>query len=146
MKASFSFSLYILLFVLFASSFQIFAAGNQEHKNYLSDVEREAGSALTEEEKDIVDIVFVFYNAYYGYSVRNITPQQAAENMTSEEYTNTVRQAAKISKNSAAKGLQTTGKSGEKLLKALIITTENAAKAAGTWIDQKSKEYDERKK
>ena len=137
---------FILSLLLIAFFQPIFASGGQDRGNYLKDVEIEAGDSLTEEEKEIVDMVFIFYNAYYGYSVRDITPQKAAKNLSADEYANTVRQAAKIAKNSAAKGLQSTGKAGEKLLKALIVATEEAAKAAGTWIDKKSKEYDTRKK
>lgn len=137
----------LAFFVLCAPvSMTAFAWGGQEGKAYLIDVEREAGKPLTDDEKKIVDSVFIFYNAKYGYSVKDITPQIAAKNMNAEEYKNTVTQAAKVSKNKAAKGLLATGKVGEKLLKAIIITTEEAAKATGTWIDKKSTEYDKRKK
>jgi hypothetical protein len=37
------------------------------------------------------------------------------------------------------------GKAGEKLIKAIIQTAEDAAKAAGTYIEKKSDEYDKKK-
>ncbi len=126
--------------ILFLASAPIvFASGGQDGRSYLGDVEKEAGSPLTEEEKDIAASVFVFYNAYYGYEVRDITPEKAAKHMSATEYANTVKQAAKVSKNKAAKGLISMGKGGEKLMKALIVTTEEAAKATGSWIEKKSK-------
>lgn len=132
--------------VLLLAFLPVFSSGDQDGRDYLIDVEREAGAPLTEEEIKIADIVFLFYNSYYGYPVKDITPQIAAKNMTADEYENTVRQAAKVSKNGAAKGLQSTGKAGEKLLKAIIVATEDAAKATGSWIDKKAEEYDNRKK
>lgn len=137
---------FYLLLVILSLILPVFASGKQENRNYLFDVEIEAGSKLTNEEKEIADVVFLFYNVYYGYENKNVTPDKAARNMNQEEYTNTVRQAAKVSKNSAAKGLRSTGKAGEKLLKALIIATEDAARKTGSWIDKKAKEYDDRNK
>lgn len=136
----------ILLTAISAISAPLYAEGGQEKRNYYSDVEREKGKSLTQDEKKIVDSVFIFYNSYYGYSVRDITAQQAANNMNQEQYTNTIRQSVKISSNKATKGILATGKAGEKLLKAIIISTEEAAKAAGTWINNKSTEYDNRNK
>lgn len=136
--------IFIALFLL--AFLPVFSSGGQDGRDYLKDVEREAGAPLTKEENQIADIVFLFYNSYYGYPVKDITPQKAAKNMTAQEYENTVRQAAKVLKNAAAKGLQSTGKAGEKLLKAIIVTTEDAAKATGSWIDKKAEEYDNRKK
>lgn len=122
------------------------ALGSQENNQYYKDVELIIGKALSPDEKKSVDSVFIFYNAYYGYSVRDITPQKAANNMTKEQYTNTIHQAAKVSTNVATKGIHATGKAGEKILKTIIITTEEAAKATGTWINEKSDDYDKRNK
>lgn len=143
MKAFF-FHLSLLILCIFMI-FPAFSWG-KHNKPYLNDVQKIVQEKLTDDEKKIVDSVFIFYNAKYGYPVKNITAQIAANNMTEEEYDNTVAQAAKTAKNPAAQGLIAAGNAGEKLLKALIIATEDAAKSAGEWIDKKSDEYDKRKK
>jgi hypothetical protein len=115
-------------------------------RNPVKDVEKEAGSTLSKDETEIVSFVFEFYGKKYGCYETGDSIDKAAGRMNGEQYENTVRQAAKVSKSPVAKGLLATGKTGEKVLKALIVTAEDGAKTAGQWIDKKSKEYDERKK
>jgi len=129
---------------LVAAFSPVFASGSSGSRSVVPDIEREAGAPLADDEKQIAAFVFVFYNAKYGYATDDVTLGVAADRMTNEEYENTVRQAAKIAKNPLAKGLLATGKAGEKVLKALIVTTEDAARSTGAWIEKQSKEYDKR--
>ena len=65
--------------------------------------------------------------------------------MSDEQYKHATAQAAKICRNDAAKGFFRMGKAGEKLLKAIIQTIEDAAKAAGDYVEKKSDQYDRKK-
>ena len=136
-----------LFFVVFLSILAPgFALGGLFGRNALRDVSKEAGEKLEKDEIEIASFVFDFYGKKYGYSANGDSIDKTANQMSDDEYTNTVKQAAKIAKNPVAKGLLATGKTGEKVLKALIVTAEDGAKAAGKWVEKKSKEYDERKK
>jgi hypothetical protein len=123
-----------------------FSFGGFFGRNPIRDVEKEAGSKLEKNEIEIAQFVFTFYAKKYGYSDDGASLDKIANRMTEDEYANTVKQAAKTAKNPVAKGLLATGKAGEKVLKALIVTAEDSAKTAGEWIDRQSKEYDERNK
>lgn len=123
-----------------------FSFGGLFGRDPIRDVEKETGSKLEKNEIEIVQFVFTFYAKKYGYSDDGASIEKIANRMTEDEYANTVKQAAKTAKNPVAKGLLATGKAGEKVLKALIVAAEDSAKAAGEWIDRKSKEYDERNK
>jgi len=123
-----------------------FALGGLFGRNALRDVANEAGGKLEKNETEIAVYVFAFYGKKYGYSEDGDSIDKTANQMNDDEYANTVKQAAKIAKNPVAKGLLATGKTGEKVLKALIVTAEDGAKAAGKWIDKKSQEYDKRNK
>lgn len=136
----------IVLFFLLAVLCPAFSLGGLFGRNPIWDVEKEAGSKLEKNEIEIAQFVFTFYAKKYGYPDDGASMEKIANQMTDDQYANTVKQAAKTAKNPVAKGLLATGKAGEKVLKALIVTAEDSAKAAGEWIDRKSKEYDERKK
>jgi hypothetical protein len=111
----------------------------------LMDVAKAAGSRLDDEEKAIAEIALSFFYFKYGY-VKNGEPlEDAYRKMSDAEYAYATGQAAKICKSEAAKGFYRMGKGGEKLLKAIIQTAEDAAKAAGTYIDKKSEQYDQKK-
>lgn len=114
-------------------------------RNPANDVAKIAGSRLTDEEKAIVDIVMAYYAVKYGYAKDGAPLKDATKKMSEEQYKHAVAQAAKISKNEAAKGFYRMGKAGEKLLKAIIQTIEDAAKAAGDYVDKKSDQFDKKK-
>jgi len=109
------------------------------------DIGKITGKRLSEEEKAIAEFVMAFYYVKYGY-VKNGEPlKDAIKRMSEEEYRNATAQAAKISKNEVAKGFFRMGKAGDKLLKAIIQTVEDAAKAAGDYVEKKSDQYDKKK-
>lgn len=114
-------------------------------RNPTNDVAKIVGSRLSEEEKAIVEIVMAYYAMKFGYAKDGAPLKDATKKMSEEQYKHAVAQAAKISKNEAAKGFYRMGKAGEKLLKAIIQTIEDAAKAAGDYVDKKSEQFDKKK-
>lgn len=111
----------------------------------MADVAKAAGSRLTEEERAIAGMVMAFFYVRYGYAKNGEPFKDAYKKMSDAEYAYATGQAAKICKSDAAKAFYRMGKAGEKLLKALIQSAEDAAKAAGDYIDKKSGEYDKKK-
>ena len=111
----------------------------------VSDVQKILGNKLSEEEVALVGIVMGYFALKYGYAVNGVPLKDANKRMKDDEYKHAIDQAAKICRNDAAKGFFRMGKAGEKLLKAIIQTVEDAAKAAGGYIEKKSEEYDKKK-
>ena len=114
-------------------------------RNPVQDVQKSLDTKLTEDEVALVGIVMGYFALKYGYAVNGVPLKDANKRMTDDEYKHAVEQAAKICRNDAAKGFFRMGKTGEKLLKAIIQTVEDAAKAAGGYIEKKSEEYDKKK-
>ncbi|MCE1195357.1 hypothetical protein LWX53_02525 [bacterium] len=114
-------------------------------RNPVADIEKRAQARLNHEEKAIAELVMSYYAVKYGYSKDGAPLKDAYKKMSEQEYTNAVTQAAKLCRNDAAKGFYRMGKAGEKLLKAIIQTIEDAAKATGDYIDKKSEQYDKKK-
>ncbi|HEY9054729.1 MAG TPA: hypothetical protein VIO60_07915 [Rectinemataceae bacterium] len=113
-------------------------------RNPMKDIAKTAGSRLTDEEEAIAGMVMSFFYVKYGYSKGEEPLKDAYKKMSDAEYAYATGQAAKICKSDAAKVVYRMGKAGEKLLKAIIQTAEDAAKAAGTYIEKKSEEYDKK--
>lgn len=134
------------LFLVSVAISTVIASGISERRAPEKDVEKELGRKLTKEENDLVDFVLVYYNARYGYDIKDSNSGKAADRMTDEEYQNAIRQSTKVVKNPVSRGLLSAGKKGEKILKALIVKTEDAAKATGDWVDKNAAEYDKRRK
>lgn len=114
-------------------------------RNPIADIEKSVQVKLNHEEKAIAELVMAYYAVKYGYSKDGAPLKDAYKKMSEQEYANAVAQAAKICRNDAAKGFYRMGKTGEKLLKAIIQTIEDAAKATGDYIDKKSEQYDKKK-
>lgn len=114
-------------------------------RNPVADIEKRVQAKLNHEEKAIAELVMAYYAVKYGYSKDGAPLKDAYKKMSEQEYSNAVAQAAKICRNDAAKGFYRMGKAGEKLLKAIIQTIEDAAKATGDYIDKKSEQYDKKK-
>jgi len=136
------------LALLFALSAAPPAAGDFlwfNSRNVVRDIEKIAEVKLTGEEIAIAGIVMNFFYLKYGYGKDGVADKDAVRKMSDKEYAHAIDQAAKICRNDAAKALYRMGVAGEKLLKALIQTAEDAAKAAGDYIEKKSQEYDKNK-
>jgi hypothetical protein len=111
----------------------------------MADVAKAAGSRLDDEEKAIAEIVLAFFYVKYGYAKNGEPLKDAYKKLSDAEYAYATGQAAKFCKSDAAKGFYRMGKGGEKLLKAIIQTAEDAAKAAGNYIEKKSEQFDKKK-
>jgi hypothetical protein len=109
------------------------------------DIGKAAGHRLTDEEAEIARFGMTFYCVKFGYIADGTTLDDSFRRMKDEEYSFAVKQSAKLCTNGAAKGLLRLGKAGEKLLKAIIVTAEDAARAAGEYIDRKAQSYDQKK-
>jgi hypothetical protein len=114
-------------------------------RNPHNDVAKLLERRLDDEEKALVDIAMAFYAIKFGYTKDGTPLKDAHKKMSEEEYNNALLQAAKLCDSDAAKGFYRMGKAGEKLLKAIIQTIEDAAKATGNWIEKKSDEFDKKK-
>ena len=137
-----SLALLLVLFLAAAPAFGDFLFF--KIRNPMKDVAKTAGARLTEEEEAIAGMVMSFFYVKYGYSKGEEPLKDAYKKMSDAEYAYATGQAAKICKSDAAKVVYRMGKAGEKLLKAIIQTAEDAAKAAGTYIEKKSGEYDKK--
>ena len=104
-------------------------------RNPVVDVQRITGDRLGEEEKRLVSYVMAYYVTKFGYVEKGKTLGDSIKRMKDEEYSQAVKQAAKVCKNPAAVGVLKLGKAGEKGLTALIALAEEAAKAAGDWLE-----------
>ena len=109
------------------------------------DIGKTVGHRLAGEEIELARFGMAFYCVRYGYIADGATLDDAYRRMTDAEYAFAVKQSAKLCTNGAAVGLLKLGKAGEKLLKAIIVTAEDAARAAGEYIERKARNYDDRK-
>jgi len=114
-------------------------------RNPYGDVAKILERRLDDEDKALVDIVMTFYAVKYGYAKDGAPLKDAHRKMSEVEYHNAVAQTAKLCESETAKGFYRMGKAGEKLLKAIIQTIEDAAKSTGDWVEKKSGEYDKKK-
>ncbi len=75
-----------------------------------------------------------YYVVRLGYAKDKKTLGTAVRKMKDPEYKQAIQQSAKICKNQAAVAVLKLGNLGEKGLTAIIVAAENAAKAAGDWL------------
>lgn len=130
-----------LLFILIFSFIFLEAAGFSKDKAiprkyriqaYTKAVEKELGHKSQDYEKSIIEATY----SYYGKACEN--------NWDKESWKEAVQKAVELCKNKIAVAAAKAGEFGEKLLKALIQTTKDAADSFSNWLDKKSQEYDEK--
>ncbi len=137
----------VVLLVLFVAAISIAQADFLwwKTRDPVRDVGKSVGHRLTDEEAEIARFGMTFYCVKFGYIADGASLDDAYRRMTDDEYAFSVKQSGKLCTNGAAKGVLKLGKVGEKILKAIIVTAEDAAKAAGEYIDRKAESYDKRK-
>ncbi len=113
-------------------------------RDYRSDLDRAAGRPLTVAESELAQFS-LSYSAFRAGASLSDGLNQALAKLSAVDYAAAIVLAWTVAKQPAAKGLLKLGKFGEKLLKAIIVTAEDAFAAAGKAIDDKATEYDERK-
>ena len=128
-----------VLLCIFLSVFIFEAAGFAKDKDvvpkkyqvkaYTKAVEKELGHKSEEYEKSIINTVYT----YYANACQN--------NWDKESWKEAVQKAAELCRNKIAIAAAKAGEFGEKLLKALIQSTKEAADSVSDWLDKKSQEY-----
>ena len=101
---------------------------------YTRAVEKELGHKSESYETIIINTAY----SYYGDACDN--------NWDKETWKEAVKKAAELCRNKIAVAAAKAGEFGEKLLKALVTATKDAADSISNWIDEKSEEFDNRKK
>ena len=99
--------------------------------SYTKAVEKELGHKTQEYEQSIINIAYSYYS------------NECQNHWDKETWKEAVQKAAELCRNKIAIAAAKAGEFGEKLLKALIESTRDAADSFSNWLDQKSKEYDD---
>ena len=95
-------------------------------------VEKQLDHKIEKYEQTIIDTTYLYYfNKCEGKWTREIWKEA-------------VSKAVEMCKNNVAIAAAKTGIFGEKLLKTLAVTTEDAVSGFNNWIDSGSKKFDER--
>ena len=99
---------------------------------YTKAVQKELGHKTEDYEQNIINVAY----SYYSNACQN--------NWDKEAWKEAVQKAAELCRNKIAIAAAKAGEFGEKLLKALITTTKDAANSISDWFDRKAQEYDEK--
>jgi len=135
--------LFVCLLVLSLPAFGM--GGKESRRNVQRDVQKAAGVKLEPGELDIANFVVTFYCVRYGYKADTESFDTDIKSLTTEQYEHAISQAAIVAKHPLSQGLLKAGKTGEKILKALIVTIEEGAEASKEWIDAQSGKYETKK-
>ena len=136
-KASFLLVILISLFVsqsLFAADNTVKVPRKYQINSYIKAVEKELGHKTQDYEKSIINTTYSYYSS------------QCENQWDKESWKEAVDKAAELCRNKIAIAAAKAGEFGEKLLKALIISTKDAAESVSNWLDKKSQEYDDLQK
>lgn len=123
----------LTILVLFASTLtasSLFRRYDEKHFNKA--VQELLGHKIESYEQNIIDATYIYYfekcNKEWNKEVWNVA----------------VEKAYNLCCNKAAIAASKAGEAGEKLLKALVVSMEDAANSVSKWLDEKSAEYDNR--
>jgi hypothetical protein len=137
-----------ILLVLAYSGLPGYASGirdRQPARDVRRDLELAAGGTLSANELSIAEFTIIFYYLKYSQPLNDESLDAAVKSLTDEQYQHAIHQAAKVAKHPLAQGVLKTGKLGEKLLKALIISIEEGVQATREWLDSQAQKYDDKK-
>ncbi len=127
------FTLFGLAAMLFAGDYDSVPKKYQPAK-FTKAVEKKLGHKCEDYEKSIVDSSYAYYF------------EETEKKWTKESWENAIAKAAELCSNKAAIAAAKAGKFGEKFLKAFAVSAEDAVNSFTKWLDDKSDEYDKRKK
>ncbi|MCR4952453.1 MAG: hypothetical protein K6A43_00120 [Treponema sp.] len=127
------FTLMAFAAVLFAGDYDSVPKKYQPAK-FTKAVEKKLGHKCEDYEKSIVDSSYAYYF------------EETDEKWTKESWESAIAKAAELCSNKAAIAAAKAGKFGEKFLKAFTVSAEDAVNSFTKWLDEKSDEYDNRKK
>ena len=117
--------------LLFASGAKEIPEWGTPESMYRS-VEKELGHDMEKYEQTIIDTTYLYYY------------NQCKGTWTHEIWDVAVEKAVEMCRNNAAIIAAKTGVFGEKLLKTLVVTTEDAISAFNNWIESGSERYKEK--
>lgn len=103
-----------------------------------------AGRHLSADELEIAEYVLTYYVLKYSGNIPNISLAAALAYMDDQSYEIALKTAADVAQNPVARGLLRLGKTGEKILKALIVTAQNFATSSKSYINKNADEYNRR--
>lgn len=127
----------LFLFTMLISAL-LFASGSKDipewgtPESMYRSVEKELGHDMQKYEQNIIDTTYLYYY------------NQCNGKWTREKWDVAVAKAVELCKNNVAIAASKTGIFGEKLLKTLVVTTEDAVHGFNNWINSGSKKFEER--
>ena len=96
-------------------------------------VEKQLGHKCEAYEQAIIDSSYEYYFV------------ESDKEWSKETWNEAVQKSVELCRNKAAIAAAKAGKFGEKFIKALAVSVEDAANSFSKWLDEKSSEYDKRK-
>ncbi len=107
-------------------------AARYDEKAFKTSVQKKLGHKVEVYEETIIEATYLFYSE--------------TDEWSKDTWNTAVNKAAELCNNKAAIAAAKTGNFGGKLIKSLIVATEDASKKVGKWVDEKSDEYDKKNK
>ena len=129
---------YFFFFCCLLTSAFLFASGNKNilkwgtPESMYKSVEEQLNHKIEKYEQSIIDTTYLYYY------------NQCNGNWSREKWDVAVEKAVELCKNNVAIAAAKTGVFGEKLLKTLVVTTEDAIHGFNNWIESGSKKYQKR--
>lgn len=127
----------LFLCCLLMSAF-LLASGNKDISEWgtpesmCKTVEKKLGHKIEKYEQSIIETTYLYYY------------NQCNGEWTCEKWDVAVEKATELCSNNVAVAAAKTGVFGEKLLKTLVVTTEDAVSGFNKWIESGSKKYNKR--
>lgn len=121
-----------LLVILFSCQLFAYNRFNTSVDMMYKDVSQKLNHQIEKYEQNIIDTTYLYYN------------KQCNGKWDKETWNLAVEKCVNLCNNKAAVAASKAGDFGEKLLQALIVTGEDAWKSFNKWVDEKSKEFENR--
>lgn len=131
MKKAISLLTILILFASALTASSLFHRYDEKHFNKA--VQQLLGHKIESYEQNIIDATYLYYY------------EKCENQWTKETWEPAVEKAYNLCCNKAAVAASKAGEAGEKLLKAIIVSMEDAADSVSKWLNEKSTEYDNRK-
>lgn len=123
----------LTLLILFASTLTAASLFHRyDEKHFSKAVQELLGHKIESYEQNIIDATYLYYY------------EKCNKQWTKETWEPAVEKAYNNCCNRAAIAASKAGETGEKILKAIIVSVENAAESVSKWLNEKSTEYDKR--
>lgn len=107
---------------------------NTSVERMYNDVSKSLKHKIEKYEQNIIDATYLYYY------------RQCCGDWTESIWNNAVSKSVSLCRNPAAVTASKAGNFGEKFLQAVIVTAEDAFHGARSWLNNKSSEYEKRRK